>query len=53
MQLLNVTGNASGRSYSWQLVVVMHTRDWKISGVWLHIRDQYGLDEFLNPLASA
>jgi hypothetical protein len=51
VQLLNVTANARGRSHSWQLVVVMHTRDGKISEVWLHIGDQHKLDEFLNSLA--
>lgn len=50
VQLLNVTAEAHGRSHSWQAVVVMHTRDGKISEVWLHIADQYGLDEFLSSL---
>jgi hypothetical protein len=28
----------------------MHVRGGKFSEVWLHIDDQYGLDEFLNSL---
>jgi|SRR3990172_597686 len=53
VQLLNVTANARGSSYSWQGVIVMHTRDGKISEAWIHIGDQYGLDEFLNSLAGS
>jgi ketosteroid isomerase-like protein len=29
-------------------VVVMHIRDGKIAESWVHIDDQYGLDEFLS-----
>jgi ketosteroid isomerase-like protein len=53
VQLLTVTANARGRSHAWQGVVVMHTRDRKITEAWVHIGDQYGLDEFLNSLADA
>lgn len=31
----------------------MHTRDGKISEVWIHIGDQYALDESLSSLAGA
>jgi len=51
IQLLNVTATAKGRTHSWHGVIVMHTRDGKISEAWIHIGDQYALDEFLNSLA--
>jgi ketosteroid isomerase-like protein len=50
IQLLNVTAEVGDRSHSWQAVAVMHVRGGKFSEVWLHIDDQYGLDEFLNSL---
>jgi hypothetical protein len=53
VQLLEVTANAGGRSYSWRGLVVMHTRDGRISEAWIHNGDQYGLDEFLNSLAGS
>jgi hypothetical protein len=53
VQLLTGTADARGRSHAWQGVVVMHTRDRKITEAWVHIGDQYGLDEFLNSLADA
>ena len=51
VQLLTVTAQAKGRSHSWQAVIVMHVRDGRISEAWIHIGDQYALDEFLNSLA--
>jgi ketosteroid isomerase-like protein len=52
VQLLSVTANAKGKTHSWEATVVMHTRDGKISEAWIHIGDQYALDDFLNSLAS-
>jgi ketosteroid isomerase-like protein len=51
VQLLDVTAEVGDRSHSWRAVIVMHVRDGKFSEVWLHIDDQYALDEFLNSLA--
>ena len=50
VQLLNVTALVGGRSHSWNAVAVMHVRDGKFSEVWLHVDDQYALDDFLNSL---
>ena len=50
VQLLNVTASAGGRSHSWKAVAVMHVRDSKFSEVWVHVDDQYSLDNFLNSL---
>jgi ketosteroid isomerase-like protein len=50
VQLLNVTASVGGRSHSWNAVAVMHVRDGKFSEVWLHVDDQYALDNFLNSL---
>jgi ketosteroid isomerase-like protein len=51
IQLLNVTADVGEKSHTWRAVVVMHVRDDKFSEVWLHIDDQYALDDFLNSLA--
>jgi hypothetical protein len=51
VQLLRVTASASGRSHSWNAVVVLHVRDGKFSECWIHVDDQYALDEFLDSLA--
>ena len=53
VQLLTVTGNARGKTHTWQAAVVMHTRDGKVSEVWIQIGDQYALDGFLNSLAGS
>jgi len=50
VQLLNVTASVGGRLHSWNAVAVMHVRDGKFSEVWLHVDDQYALDDFLNSL---
>ncbi len=50
VQLLNVTASVGGRSHSWKAVAVMHVRDGKFCEVWLHVDDQYALDDFLNSL---
>ena len=50
VQLLTVTGNAKGRSHTWEAAVVMHVRDGKISEAWISIADMYALDEFWNSL---
>ena len=52
IQLLNVTAKVGDRSHFWRAVAVMHARDGKFSEVWLHVDDQYGLDEFLSSLDS-
>ena len=51
VQLLSVTASVAGRSHSWNAVAVMHVPDGKFSEVWLHVDDQYALDDFLNSLA--
>lgn len=50
VQLLNVIASVGERSHSWKAVAVMHVRDGKFSEVWLHVDDQYALDDFLNSL---
>jgi ketosteroid isomerase-like protein len=50
VQLLNITASVGGRSHSWNAVAVMHVRDDKFSEIWLHVDDQYALDDFLNSL---
>jgi ketosteroid isomerase-like protein len=50
VQLLSVTASVGGHSHSWNAVAVMHVRDGKFSEVWLHVDDQYALDDFLNSL---
>jgi ketosteroid isomerase-like protein len=52
VQLLNVTASVGEHSHSWKAVAVMHVRDGKFSEVWLHVDDQYALDDFLNSLVS-
>jgi uncharacterized protein len=48
VQLISVEAHrANGRSASWNVAVVMHVRDGKISEVWLHIDDPYTVDELL------
>lgn len=51
IQLLHVRADVGDRSHSWRAVAVMHVRNEKIVEVWLHIDDQYALDDFLNSLA--
>lgn len=50
VQLLRVTASARGRSHSWNAVAVLHVRDGKFSECWIHVDDQYALDDFLNSL---
>jgi uncharacterized protein len=52
VQLLRVTASVGERSHSWNAVAVMHVRDGKFSEAWLHVDDQYGLDDFLNSLVA-
>ena len=51
VQLLRVTVSVRGRSHSWNAVAVLHVRDSRFSECWIHVDDQYALDEFLNSLA--
>jgi ketosteroid isomerase-like protein len=51
VQLLRVTASARGRSHSWNAVAVLHVREGRFSECWIHVDDQYALDEFLNSLA--
>ena len=51
VQLLRVSASAQGRSHSWNAVAVLHVRDGRFSECWIHVDDQYALDEFLNSLA--
>jgi uncharacterized protein len=50
VQLLSVTAEVGERSHSWRAVAVYRVRDGKFSEGWLHVDDQYALDEFLNSL---
>jgi ketosteroid isomerase-like protein len=46
VQLISVEASRSNeRSASWNVAVVMHIRDGKISEVWLHIDDPYTVDD--------
>lgn len=47
IQLVSVRAERNGKRHQWKGVVVMHIRDGKIAESWVHIDDQYGLDEFL------
>lgn len=51
VQLLGVTASARGRSHSWNAVAVLRVRDGRFSECWIHVDDQYALDDFLNSLA--
>jgi hypothetical protein len=51
VQLLQVTASVRGRSHSWKAVAVLHVREGRFCECWLHVDDQYSLDEFLNSLA--
>ena len=51
VQLLRVTASAGKRSHSWNAAVVLHVRDGKFSECWIHVDDQYALDDCLNSLA--
>lgn len=48
VQLVRVTASVGEHSHSWRAVVVYHVRDGKFSEAWIHVDDQYALDEFLN-----
>lgn len=50
VQLLRVNAAAHGRSHSWSAVAVLRVRDGKFTECWIHVDDQYALDEFLNSL---
>jgi ketosteroid isomerase-like protein len=52
VQLLYVTATAGGRSHSWNAVAVLHVRDGRFSECWIHVDDQYALDDFLNSLVA-
>ena len=51
VQLLRVTASARGRSHSWNAIAVLHVRDGRFSECWIHVDDQYALDDFLNSLS--
>ena len=36
----------------WHAVAVLHVRDGKFSECWIHVDDQYALDDFLNSLVA-
>lgn len=52
VQLLRVTASVRGRSHSWNAVAVLHVREDRFFECWIHVDDQYALDEFLNSLAA-
>ncbi len=48
VQLLTVRGTRKdGRSHEWNSVVVLHVVGGRINEAWIHVDDQYALDEFL------
>ena len=51
IQLLTVTGEAKGRTHTWNAVIVMHVRDMQFTEAWFHFDDQYALDDYLTSLA--
>lgn len=49
IQLLTVRATRKdGRSHAWNAVVVLHARGGRFNQAWIHIDDQYALDEFLS-----
>jgi ketosteroid isomerase-like protein len=48
VQLLSVRATRGERSHHWRAVAVMHVSDGRISEIWLHVDDQYALDDFLS-----
>lgn len=50
VQLLEVTAKAKGMSHTWKAVIVLHVRDRQFADAWIHVEDQYALDDFLNSL---
>jgi ketosteroid isomerase-like protein len=50
VQLLRVRASTGDRSHAWNAAVVYHVRDGRFSEVWIHVQDQYALDEFLSSL---
>lgn len=49
IQLLTVSATRKdGQSHRWNAVVVLHVRDGKFNEAWIHVEDQYALDEFLS-----
>lgn len=48
LQLISVSAERGGKRHTWRGVAVMHLRDGKIAEAWVHIDDQYALDEFLS-----
>jgi ketosteroid isomerase-like protein len=48
VQLVSVQAHRSnGRIARWNVAVVMHVRNGKISEVWLHLDDPYAVDDLL------
>ena len=37
-----------GRNHQWNAVVVLHARGGRFDEAWIHVDDQYALDEFLS-----
>lgn len=50
VQLLRVTGEAKGRSHTWNAVIVMHVSGGQFTEAWFHFDDQYALDAYLTSL---
>lgn len=49
--VLLITGRGTrkdGRSHTWNSVIVVHVEEGKLSEAWVHVGDQYALDEFLS-----
>jgi len=45
--LARVGAERDGRSLEWNGIDVYHVRDGKIVELWIHVADQYAVDEFL------
>lgn len=52
IQLLTVTGEAKGRTHTWNAVIVMHASGGQFTEAWFHFDDQYALDDYLTSLAT-
>jgi len=51
VQLLEVSAEVGDRHHSWRATAIYHVRDGRFVEAWIHLDDQYALDDFLNELA--
>lgn len=48
VSLVRVGAERAGKRFEWQGIDVIHLREGKICEIWVHVGDQYGVDEFLS-----